>query len=219
MGIRLLRLQRPAAGGLATPRKLATAALRSSTQHVPAATAQQQQQEQHGSSWLSGGGPQVPLLRQRRQQLGGGGGGSTALRRRRLSSQQPGARPPRPQRAADIVRGLAADDDSEEGDDVAGVAVEAASSWGRYLVSPWDREIFLLAVPALFRCVVGDVAGSVQPNVHPLPVHPACPACSVLLRPIVGMASSTIVNSRTCSPTSISPSWSLLHPTLYSPSF
>jgi Na+-driven multidrug efflux pump len=79
------------------------------------------------------------------------------------------APPPRQkrQRAADLARGLAADDD-EGGDTVADVA-QAASSWWHSLASPWDKEIFLLAIPALF---------------------------SVLLDPIMGMVSTAIIGSR-----------------------
>mgnify|MGYP001810889811 CR=1 FL=1 len=54
---------------------------------------------------------------------------------------------PPPQRAADLARGLGGDDDEDAS------AVEAtAAAWWRRLVSPFDKEIFLLAVPALFRC-------------------------------------------------------------------
>ena len=84
------------------------------------------------------------------------GGGSSLARRGRLSRQQPAAPPPRRrqrQRAADLVRGLAADDD-EGGDSVADVA-QAASSWWHSLASPYDKEIFLLAVPALFSVLLG----------------------------------------------------------------
>ncbi|KAI7846376.1 hypothetical protein COHA_000087 [Chlorella ohadii] len=70
-------------------------------------------------------------------------------------------------RAADLARGLAADDD-EGGDTVADVA-QAASSWWHSLASPYDKEIFLLAIPALF---------------------------SVLLDPIMGMVSTAIIGSR-----------------------
>ncbi|PSC70934.1 MATE efflux family isoform A [Micractinium conductrix] len=71
---------------------------------------------------------------------------------------------PPPQRAADLARGLGGDDDEDAS------AVEAtAAAWWRRLVSPFDKEIFLLAVPALF---------------------------SVLLDPIMGMVSTAIIGSR-----------------------
>ena len=83
------------------------------------------------------------------------GSGSGLARRGRLARQQPAAPPPRRQRqrAADLARGLAADDD-EGGDTVADVA-QAASSWWHSLASPYDKEIFLLAIPALFSVLLG----------------------------------------------------------------
>lgn len=67
-----------------------------------------------------------------------------------------------------MVRGLAAGTD--EGDDAGALDVEAAAAaWWRNLSSPYDREIFLLAIPALF---------------------------SVLLDPIMGMVSTAVIGSK-----------------------
>lgn len=134
------------AGGAPPPRG---SLLSASVTRRFAGSAQAQQPQQHG--WLGGAGPAQPLLRPQRQ-LGGAG----AARRRRLSSQQLARRPQQQQqRAADMVRGLAADDD--EGASVA----EAASSWWRSLGSPYDREILLLAVPALFSVLLDPIMGMV----------------------------------------------------------
>lgn len=116
-----------------------------SLRHAGALTAQQ--------PWPSGSEHlQQQRLLARSSSVTGSGG---LARRGRLARQQPAAPPPRRQRqrAADLARGLAAGDD-EGGDTVADVA-QAASSWWHSLSSPYDKEIFLLAIPALFSVLLG----------------------------------------------------------------
>jgi hypothetical protein len=73
-----------------------------------------------------------PALLHRRRIAGG----------RQRQQQQHQAQQQRP-RAVDVVRGLAADDAN-------GSSSLADSTWWRSLASPYDAEIFPLAVPALF---------------------------------------------------------------------
>ncbi len=78
------------------------------------------------------------------------------LRRRQLGSSCSPRQRRTPQRAADVVRGLAAG--ADDGDDTGSMGVKAAAAaWWHRLGSPYDREIFLLAIPALFRwgCAAG----------------------------------------------------------------
>ena len=121
------------------------------------------QQQQCGR--LSASAPQVPLQRQRRPLRGSSvagccSSGGGAARRHRLSPQSPQQLAQRPapprQRAADVVRGLAAADDEGSGPSVA----DAASPWWQSLSSPYDSEIFLLAIPALFSVLLGARAGA-----------------------------------------------------------
>lgn len=102
-----------------------------------------------GSHSHPGGQAPAPLLA--RQPLG-----SSIRHRQRLPLLS--ATPPPPQRAADLTAGLAAGEAGEEtgGADASAVlpAVDiqaAAAAWWQRFSSPYDQEIFLLAVPALFR--------------------------------------------------------------------
>ena len=136
MGRGALRLQR-AAGGLGS-----SAALHASRAPRQLAVTPRSLRRSEGA--------RAPTPAQLQQRLAGGG---AARRRRRLAPRQPGARPPPPQPgAADMAADMGGLAGEDEGADVAGAAVQAASSWWRSLASPYDQEIFLLAVPALFRC-------------------------------------------------------------------
>jgi hypothetical protein len=104
---------------------------------------------------------------------------------------------------------LEGDDGEESGPGAPhGDAASAArTSFLQALHSPFDKEIFLLAIPALFRCVQhtriqplhrfgGGCMGCAQPRAsQPLPSIPL-PLCSVLLDPVMGMVSTAIVGSR-----------------------
>ncbi|EFN56262.1 hypothetical protein CHLNCDRAFT_57674 [Chlorella variabilis] len=111
------------------------------------------QQPGGSGSWLSSGSRS--------------GGGSQGLRRRQLggSSRRLLTQQPPPPRAADIVGALEAGADDDGGSPALSHA-SASTAW--QLGSPYDKEIFLLAIPALF---------------------------SVLLDPIMGMVSTAIVGS------------------------
>lgn len=88
--------------------------------------------------------------RHQRQPQPAGSQPAPLLCRRQLGSRRGSRQRRPPQRAADMVRGLAAG--ADEGDDTGALHVEAAAAaWWHRLSSPYDREIFLLAIPALFR--------------------------------------------------------------------
>ena len=104
------------------------------------------QQPGGSGSWLSSGSRS--------------GGGSQGLRRRQLggSSRRLLTQQPPPPRAADIVGALEAGADDDGGSPALSHA-SASTAW--QLGSPYDKEIFLLAIPALFRWA-GGAGGSSQ---------------------------------------------------------
>ena len=130
-------LQSKTAAAAALPRCLGFTPRQNLSAHCfrQSSSRQQPRQQQH---WLGRGSSSVQPALPRRRQFAGG-------RQPQRQQQQHQAQQQRP-RAADVVRGLAADDD--DANDSSSLA--KSTRW-RSLASPYDTEIFLLAVPALFR--------------------------------------------------------------------